>query len=235
MRRLNMTRGFNRDNVHDMGGGIRITEGSLTLEWCHVFGCRALHDSAAGIGNNYGDLIVRDSVLSDNYAHAGSGGAIVPNGGLVFQRSTIVNNGASYGTGGVSVGATHHMIIGISSRGDGSLGVPRNPDSHTHQTGVLIEDTLIADNDATTSSIGGLSLGAIRNVTLIRVTIEKNRAGNSIGGVQARGPMHMRVIDSIIRDNSAGNSFGGLLDRGSPGAHSGDNCERHDNAAFRSG
>jgi hypothetical protein len=145
-------------------------------------------------------LTIRDTTIRDGYAdNYDSGGAILSQGDLTIENSTIANN-AAYSGGGIK--ATQATITGsriLENRSctgighdyclsDGGGGISAGE--------LTLVDSTVADNVA----IGGLELAG--------------RGGGLGGGILTFG--ETTIIGSTISGNQATSGFGDIGDRGLP-------------------
>ncbi len=165
----------------DVGGGIKNSGGTLTLNSSNVYG------NTAGIGggiSSTGSLTINNSNIGGtlagqpNSATAGSGGGIQnANGTVVVKNSSISGNTANNlsGAGG-----------GIANEINGVL---------------TVVNSTIANNSATQEG-GAINNGAA--VTVINSTISGNQAGLHGGGIRTNGVgSTLTVINSTISNNRA--------------------------------
>ncbi len=177
----------------------------LTVTSSILAGNRGVEGGAinvSGIQNQLSDaiLIIRDSIITDNYATGGDGGGVYFRGNsapLIIERSEISDNQASGRGGGVfSVGFLNVMVL---------------------------ENNVIHSNTAQEGA--GLYLGAVDNIgrkredlpiiysfpglaSVVSNTISNNLASGDGGGIHIHTKT-VSIVDSTVRGNFAGDNRGG--------------------------
>lgn len=163
------------------GGALSNSYGSALLDGVLVQG----NSSGYGGGiNSVGPLTIRNSVINNNSALSAVGGGLTLGGTISITNTHITNNQAVQGGGGINA---------------------------TSQAYMTIEDSRVAYNQTTSTSLGQGRGGGILNdgeLTLRRVTLESNYAQYG-GGLYDLGDYTM-IFDSTFASNTAYYSAGGI-------------------------
>lgn len=170
----------------DGGGAIRNSStGRLVIDQTIIAKNRS---SAFGGGiTNFGELMVKDSILFGNEVNGGGGGGIDNRGSLArISRTIIAKNTNTVGPAG--------------GFGNGT------PDSTT-----IVEDSLIIGNRSVNG--GGFFVNA-GNVELINSWVIKNQAQNNGGGAALAEGATLDVDGSIVALNRAEVNGGGIANLG---------------------
>ena len=193
------------------GGGIYNERGTLLLENVTVQNCATNAGFAGGgIDNNNGQVTLRNSLVQGNTSPFGGG--IDSVGRLTIVDSVIRNNSATTGLGGgLDVGGqisvTGSLIEGNSAlQGGGGINA-------TSASNMTIRDSRIADNTSPGSRLASAGGGILNAgvLTLRRVTVSGNAAGNG-GGIYNNAPNGLLTIgESTISGNAAQVHGGGML------------------------
>lgn len=204
------------------GGAIFLAEGdTLSLKDCDLSfnGTLGGEGGALRLGANT-NVSIGNCDIHDNFS-AGASGAISnfhtdpsETGTLLIQDSSIRDNQAlGSAVGGISrVGGTM-MILNSSITGNWAKsfgGGFAMIDPGDNMSGLVIENSTIADNISMSVGIGGGASGAAEN-SVINSTISGNSAlmGNS-GGMNFFGEANVHMVNSTISGNVADQDGGGL-------------------------
>lgn len=166
------------------GGGIRNDGGTVSIVDSVITG-NVSQDDAGGI-NNTGDLTLTRVTVSDNAATR-TGGGIRNAGTLTINASTI--GGASDPLDPLAVDLRNTSVLaggGIVNLGTGVL---------------VVNNTTIAGNVASSSAAQGAGLYSIGTATLTNVTISENEAGGAGGGLAVAGGSTM-LLNTLIGGNT---------------------------------
>lgn len=159
----------------ESGGAIRVLNGSLELINSRVTNSFAGDRRGGGIYNG-GNLVVRNSVISNNRAQAshGRGGGIAHYGSfMTLVNSTVSGNYASEDGGGLKLGSP-----------------------------ARIENSLISDNDCTDNG-GGIEV-TNDDTTIINSTISGNSGFQGGGGIFVVFGSRVELYSSTIAFNGSG-------------------------------
>ena len=169
---------------------LKLTGGDVTgADWPNYFG--------GAIYNNFGILNLDSCIIFENKAKWG-GGIMVNAGNSVIDQCHILNNEAELG-GGISVISD----IGNSiTSGD-----------------VKIYDSIINNNKATKSSLGGggIALKEYSKATIKDTTLDNNEATGHGGGLYVDTTLEFSITRSIISNNEA-DTGGGFFVKDTGGA-----------------
>jgi Ca2+-binding RTX toxin-like protein len=153
----------------------------------------AVH-SSAGL-DEAADLTIADSIVTDNYRGADGGGVYAFYSALTITGSQITNNEALSDGGGV---------FSFYANFDGS-----------EATGVVIQDSIIAGNDAGANGGGAQLYGSFGDVIVENSTISGNSAeGGAGGGLALYGNEDgaaTTIRNSTISGNDAASRGGGVV------------------------
>jgi CSLREA domain-containing protein len=158
--------------VIDGNGADRVLEeisGGLTVEAVTITGGLIASDGA-GIEQDAGALVVRDSAIVDNAADPAvnpSGGGIDASGATALIERTLVARNHAYNGGAIDGGAV--ITIRSSTLAHNTAGTPAdNGDGGALDTDATIIDSTIVGNIAWNGSgaPGGISGGTLRNTVL---------------------------------------------------------------------
>jgi len=188
-----------------------ISGNSVTAKYCGDIGA---HCMGGGIYNE-GTLTINDSILSANSVGSsklvGDGGGIfsadfgATSPTLTINRSTISNNVATGGGGGISAGYLTTMTINNSTisgnAGGGAAGI------QTEATG-MINNSTISGNRASNVG-GGINNGG--TLTLGNTTVSENSASSRMGGGIRNYGGTTTLQNSIIANNSQGDNCNGTI------------------------
>jgi predicted outer membrane repeat protein len=150
---------------------------------------------------------LRDIIVLNGNAGAGSGGAIRVNGGATLQLTRVLIRSSVAGERGGAIdalaGSTLRLAASTILANDAPLG------GGIAAAGVLeIDDGLVALNTATATEGGGVF--ATGNTTIRRTRVENNGA-NDGGGFMQRGGT-ATILDARFTDNTAtANGAGGMI------------------------
>ncbi|MEO0987008.1 MAG: calcium-binding protein [Cyanobacteria bacterium J06639_14] len=164
------------------GGGIAGVLNTITIENSTISGNEA--DNGGGIYAGDVDLIVQDSILSDNYA-ADSGGAIynesrTDSGYLIMTASSVTQNDAGISGGGVSSPATD-SLISSSNVENNTAPTNSNLEGRFTITGTDGRDTL-AGAEGNDLIVGGLKSDTLSGLDGDDRLIGENGRDTLIGG-----------------------------------------------------
>ncbi|GHU67570.1 hypothetical protein FACS189413_02580 [Bacteroidia bacterium] len=206
----------------------------------HIYRCNAIVDDCEfdnNTGSNRGGAIfigadaiatVKNSRIHDNKATNGNGGAIYAdgNGKLTLQSTRIENHDISTVNnsdgGAIYLANPNGMTIenciirnNKVKRNGGAICI--NPSNNPDNT-VVIKNTLIANNETTGNSGGGISInnaaaGYSVDVSIINSTIFGNKTTQHGGGLFATGAQpgsSLRFINCTVTDNESTNNNGGF-------------------------
>jgi CSLREA domain-containing protein len=206
----NASRVFIFQSVTATLNGMKITNGTVTG-----------NGDGAGIFNNFGNITINNSTVSNNSANnqglSNSGGGIFNRGVLTINNSTVSSN--SVGTDGG----------GISNGGGGSSGAVLNIHNSTvtgnwtvtgHGGGIhnyfdcvlTVTNSTISGNLAIAGSGGGVFNNAAANLT--NVTIPQNTAVQGGGGGIYNGNRAMLILNSSTVNANQANNGGGIFTSG---------------------
>ena len=187
------------------GGGIVVSDESLTLDHVALIGNTALFGGGLFFNGNSSHVTIQDSIISGNTAQNSGGGVNIDgNGGTVlFLRTLISGNSAFLQGGGVWIDNASHdtifedsTISGNSARQGGGIDLV-DAEGGTH----TIVNSTVAGNSA--SQGGGIYLSnLLAGMTIQNSTISGNTASASGGGIFLNAGT-AAVANSIVGDNSA--------------------------------
>jgi CSLREA domain-containing protein len=194
---------------NSQGGGIR-NQDTLTLENCAVRHNNDLMARGGGVAN-LGSLVVRDTVIAENWAW--NGGGIWSGGDVEVVRGTIMRNrGGGISNGGIAV-VTGALIArnrgGVSNGVDGVITLTdcvisdNGADSGagiSNSGALVIAGGSIRDNDAGIEGGGG-----IRNYPTGRFTISDATISGNYGGFGGAGGIFNEGSGDIVRSTISGN------------------------------
>jgi uncharacterized repeat protein (TIGR01451 family) len=169
----------------NLGGGIKVTRGALTLDSVLVTG-NVASIGGAGIDVDEGNVTIRNSTITGNTSGSVGGGIEVnlggtlsviaseisgnsaPNGGAIhafvstvtISRSTISSNAATVGTGGVFTKGTVVVRSSTITRNSGTVGGLNLDPGGTAN----IANSILAGNTGTTANDCGVAMGAGHNL-----------------------------------------------------------------------
>lgn len=204
----------------EVGGGILLESGSLTLDHVRVTG------NAAGFGGGIGSpgyycettsLTISNSELSGNYAYF-AGGAVASVTQLAIDNSTVAGNTAQgWGGGGIEFGFPFR-----------EFGSPCYASNLTVDDSTFSGNTTIFEGPAAYDNAGGALQISKRVTGLDRIsdsTFSGNHAARSGGGISfnALPGGSLEVVNSTISGNDS-DAGGGMAFRGTlpqPGADTG--------------
>ena len=187
-----------------VGGGIRNSEGGLTLTGVVVKGnevvAEGADDDRAEGGGVYseGPLTLRDSFVTENVARASegtsetiaAGGGVAAFDSLTVQRSTISGNVVTaIGGGGIA-----------SAQGGGLL----TPDQTEIELSTISGNSVIAENGGTQTRAAGGGITAFE-ANLTGTTVTRNSATSS---GQAFGANIDAFLTTVVRDSIVSNPLG---------------------------
>ena len=198
------------DSSLTRGGGGIFSRENLRIDDCIIAGNRANHDplvsdgSGGGISCVSGNLVVTDSLISNNWAADSGGGIYCLGGNLSIDGSTISGNTASTDTGyggGVYHGDDGDVTI-TNSTISGNTAEKFGGGISNRVGNVSISGSTVSDNTSHYFG-GGLSLGSSGSITatIVGTTISGNSA--VFGGGVYGSNMALTLTDCTINGNSA--------------------------------
>lgn len=196
----------------DSGGGAIVNlGGTLTIFGSNIF-ANAVAYTGGAILQSGGVTVIEDSVIDGNRAPVF--GAIDSTGGLTIRHTMLRGNQATAGDGGavgIIAGTARiedSLIEGNFAGGGGGVYISPNYPGTT----VTIQDTRITQNEADATFAGSLGGGILSGagLTLVRVTIDGNRAYGAGGLFQYGNEGLLTVHDATFYNNTAVNVAGGL-------------------------
>lgn len=194
-------------NLEFVGGGIR-NFASLTLDDTNVSNSSA--DRGGGIYNE-GVLVMFRSSLLENFAPTGGGGLSSEGGSVLLERSIVAANSSSNG-GGIDNGAELRIFDStIAENSAQSRGGGINNSGGT----VTIGASVISDNNG---GNGGAIFNIIGSTTLTNVTLSgNNRTSKGLGGgiYSTSGSSNLSTTLRLTNTTITDNDGGGLLLNGS--------------------
>lgn len=224
-------------NVANLGGGMTVWSGSVTIDASTVSGNSVSWDGGGVWIMNEGTLMVNASTISANSA-ANDGGGLHNHGSLAVDASQVSDNTATYGGGGFgndggSLTLTNSTISANSSGyGGGAANWPNSTltiDASTF-TGNMAEDGGGVNNHGTvtirngseiTGNTAGWIGGGISNLSGGKLQVEEAStiSGNSsegfAGGLYNDSASTLTVNNSTITSNVSVYGGGGIMNEGS--------------------
>jgi hypothetical protein len=161
----------------------------------------------SAIRNEAGIFLTLEGVTATaNFSDFGPsiGGAISNNGNLTIVGSTIANNFALGGGGGIASNAGSNLLVRNSTISGNSTGGNGGGILATDAS-IVIEQSTISNNGATVGNGGGLALisGPLpMNVNITRSTIVNNTSQNG-GGIFMGSGVNLILSNTIVAQNSA--------------------------------
>jgi hypothetical protein len=225
MRNARAPEGFNKD----LGGSLRVTDGSLTVSEVVVDSSYATCtgggifnatpgsltilsstitnndvgsscETGGGVSNDGVSLVIEDSHFEGN--SAGYGGALIagsPTGTTTIEDSTFKDNSASSG-GAIRQTGGEMIVSGSTFHGNNASSFGGGIDFFSG-TSLLVTNSTFSAN--TTQNRGGAITANPAAFTLNHVTVADNTASNTVGGVAAHPGA--TVMNSILDSNSPTN------------------------------
>lgn len=153
-----------------------------------------------------GNLTLNDVALASGVAVGGVGGAILDQGALSLNNSTIEGNTATLGGGlYVAHGATAQITGGLFTANHGTdLG------GAITNTGTLTVNGANITANASVNQGGGIDNNSGGNLTLIDTSITHNLAGNGGGGIASFGSGSITVTGGQLLENTTQTGAGGV-------------------------
>ncbi len=150
--------------------------------------------------HSYGDVMLTNSEVLNNYATFGGGIGTAPSGTVTLTGSTVSGNSAGQVGGGIAGGVLTSIRSTISgnSADDSGGGIAA--------VDITLIDSMVSGNSAGRNG-GGISAGGV--LTLTRSTVSGNSADESGGGITSYDDA--TLIDSTVSGNSAGTDGGGIF------------------------
>ena len=177
------------------GGGAIITNGTLTVNNCHILDNETTSGNGGAIASD-GSLTIENSLISGNEAANGRGGAIYDDTmGAFVMKNTIVSGNSAMGGfsgGGIFADAYHGISITGSTVADNTGtatggGIYANAGNASKFSVVTISNTLIAGNSMTNSNYegGGVFASGGAGVSISGCTVVGNTSAGDGGGILA--------------------------------------------------
>ncbi len=195
------------DNTSILGGGIRSTAGSLTLDHVVVSGNAA--SSGGGIANEAGSVTVRDSTIEANSAGIpGGAGLWSDSGSVTVSGSNFIDNGQAgvitdpgeppgY-TGGGAIGLSGGSLVvtstTFSQNQGGAAGAIASGDPNllfAYPGSVTVSGSSFVDNTGD-SWTGAIYAGADLEIT--DSTFSGNHSYEAVGAVAAAGSLRLQGV-----------------------------------------
>jgi hypothetical protein len=153
-----------------------------------------------------GNLTLNDVTLASGVAVGGVGGAILDQGTLTVNNSTIEGNTATLGGGlYVAHGATAQINGGLFTANHGTdLG------GAITNTGTLTVNGANITANASVNQGGGIDNNSGGNLTLTNTAITHNLAGNGGGGLASFGSGTINVTGGQLLENTTQTGAGGV-------------------------
>jgi CSLREA domain-containing protein len=187
-----------------LGRVLHIAGWSVELEGLTIQNGLAPFD--AGILND-GTLFLTHSIVRGNTAETSNGG-ITNLGAMVIADSSIVGNVAVQEfNGGIFNGAGARLTL-VDSTVSGNTANRSNGGIANLGT-MVIADSLVSENVATSEYQGGIFNGVGATLTLVKGTVSDNTANLSNGGINNAGTLE--ILDSSIVRNTAREFNGGIF------------------------
>jgi CSLREA domain-containing protein len=197
-----------RDGLDVDGGGVRLSSAGVTMDDVIVEDNAAL--DGGGIGLRGLDLLldIRNSVLRNNRASAGNGGAISGDGTITISRTSILGNEASGGGGGLfgsgKIKVVDSTIAGNKATSAGAL----SSGGGISAVGLDLQSSTVSGNAS-----DGLGGGVSGYGTIVNSTISGNTAAIEGGGVSTSGTL--AILHTTIAANHAQAGGNGVVRFGS--------------------
>ncbi|NEO85297.1 MAG: DUF4347 domain-containing protein [Spirulina sp. SIO3F2] len=147
----------------------------------------------SGLSKN---IVLVNSVISDNTAGNGNGGGVVSAGDLILTNSTVTNNSAKRNGGGIHIRNninSNNSTVFSNTAGDEGGGI-----NNFLGTITLVNSTV--SNNSAQKSGGGIRAHN-GPVILNNATIADNTSGADGGGIFSNGTYNNRIQNSIIANN----------------------------------
>jgi hypothetical protein len=204
------------------GAGVLIGQGDVTLRNCDFVDNAVTGFNAFGGGVHVGadvSLTIVDCEFTGNTAigsNLGRGGALYASGGATLPPITIMNtvfddNEASERGGGLYV-EFRNLVLGavevtnnVAEAGGGMFLENSGGAANSH----LISNALIANNQATNGSGGGIRHSEDSTLTVTNATIMANTSSGAAGGGVANGPNSTATFTNCIVGGSSPDDFAG--------------------------
>jgi CSLREA domain-containing protein len=186
--------GGNATESPGVGGGVYNFESSLTINNCNISGNTALFGGGISSGGN---LVIANSIFSNNTTIRNGEGAAVRSGGtLTVTNSTFRANSGQVGSGIYNSGSSEIRDSRVTDNTGGGI----------YNTGLTM--TLI--NTVVSGNSIGINNNGSGTLNVNNSTVSGNLLG---GGIYNIGTLN--VNNSIIKDNKSPSGAGILLDNGS--------------------
>jgi CSLREA domain-containing protein len=197
-----------RDGRDVDGGGVRLSSAEVTMDDVIVEENAA--NDGGGIGLRGLDLLldIRNSILRNNRASSGNGGAISGNGTITISRTGILGNEATGGGGGLfgsgAIKVVESTIAGNKATSAGAL----SSGGGISAVGLDLQSSTVSGNAS-----DGLGGGVSAYGTIVNSTISGNTAAIEGGGVSTSGTL--AILHTTIAANQAQAGGNGLVRFGS--------------------
>ncbi len=185
------------------GGGIRIHEGDVSLNYCRLEKCSNL--KGGGIHCAISTLNIRNSSITGNSSQFSGGGVYCDNSFLSLTNCTISGNSASEDGGGFycynSSPSITNCIIQNNTAGDDGGGI------HCSYSTPTIIGCRISDNSAIDNG-GGILCYSSSSSAITNCTISGNTTGDDGGGICCG--FKTAIINCAVTGNTADQVGGGI-------------------------
>jgi hypothetical protein len=234
---LSVRNGFAHvDREAGHGGGILLEAGELVLDQVSIEDCEAAGNGGALA--TFGDLLVQDSVLSNNRAENGGaiglnpgvegtitntvigantaiaygGGIYGSDAGLELTGATLQYNTAGGNGGGVFLSGASLSVRDTTIRDNDAVGDGGGfyiQDVVTHETIAFVTSTIVGNATGYEGYGGGVHVDAPASLRFTEVVVSGNQAEGGAGGGVSMIAGSITTKDSLFEDNSA-QAGGGL-------------------------
>src|SRR5690625_685610 len=172
-------------------------DGALQVDALTITGCNG---ALVGI---YADLLVSNSIISENKAASDDGGGISLTGDLTVENTVISSNAASGRGGGIFVAGSASIsdsYISNNSSLDAGGGLFAGG-------GLSIVNSVVSDNDG---SAGG-GIHAAGGSLDISTTVISGNVADDGGGLYSKKQAYVDIADTSVDGNSASGNGGGVF------------------------
>lgn len=194
----------NGQPVNNMGGGVYLKNGNLTMEKCQIVNNSA--STGGGIFHNAasGQVRISNSLISGNSAGLHGGGLYV-NGSLWITGTVISNNTAAMNGGGLAVSSMPLKLTSTTFEANHSGNWGGGIFVNTGQA--VLNNVSLVSNAAANSGGGLLTQGPL---VLVNSRVVQNATQTAHGGgiYALGGPLE--IVDTEILTNTAGLLGGGV-------------------------
>ncbi|MFK7805434.1 MAG: Calx-beta domain-containing protein [Anaerolineae bacterium] len=191
----------------EMSGGGIVSYGDLTLENSQVISNVAEYWGGGIFSESSAKLTIIDSKIANNRAAREDGGGLQNFGTLILDNSVVEGNiaqrfsggiGISVGSSSVKITISNSSILNnVSQQGAGIY----NRNAHT-----LISNSIISGNVASAEGGGIFNNRAGALLTITHSTISDNSAVNAGGGLHNNIQADLVILNSTISNNSTNGS-----------------------------